>query len=451
MSQFVEKTQAFLKQIERLNPSLNVFISVQAQSALEQARRVDDADRAGVSLGALHGMVISVKDNIDTAGVAATAGAEFLREHVPAQDAPVVQRLRDAGAIVIGKVNLAELAFGSRSYSAVGGQCRNPWNPSHIPGGSSGGSGASVAADMCEGSLGTDTGGSVRLPACFNGVSGLRPTHGRIPIRGVQPVSEHNDTVGPLARSVQDVARLYAVIAGYDALDATAADRPVEDVLPKMKDPISGLRIGIPRHHYFEALEAGVGEAVMAAARLLQQHGAVLVEVDVPLARDAHFHTSRAVYADVCHVYHDRLLNAPETITASVVERMREGFKTTGVQYAEAMAFRDQLRLGFREIFGQVDVMLSPTAPVGAPVIEDNASLLEATKAATRNTYAGAFASLPGLSIPCGFTERELPIGLQLEASWWNEATLLQLGAAYQGLTQYHEARAPMVSGAPAA
>lgn len=444
MPSFVEKTQACLAQIEAFNPVLNAFISVQKEQALAQAERADAAQAAGESLGPLHGMVISVKDNISTAGIATTAGAAFLRDYVPTEDAPVVARLREAGAILVGKVNLAELAFGSRSYSAVGGQCRNPWNPEHIPGGSSGGSGASVAADMCEGSLGTDTGGSVRLPACFNGVSGLRPTHGRIPIRGVQPLSEHNDTVGPLARSVQDVARIYSVIAGYDAQDITTADRPLGDVLASLEQPIAGLRIGIPRQHYFEDLEAGVGEAVMAAAKLLESQGAVLVNVDVPLSKIAHFHMSRAVYADACHVYGDRLHNAPQTITASVVERMIEGFKTTGVQYAEAMQFRNMLRLGLRNVFSNVDVMLTPTAPAGAPVIEDGANLLQATKAVTRNTYAGAFASLPGLSVPCGFTQKGLPIGLQLEAAWWNEATLFQLGAAYQRLTEFHLAKAPL-------
>ena len=446
MVTFVEKTQACLDQIETFNPQLNAFISVQQEQALEQARRVDAAEAAGTSLGPLHGMVISVKDNIGTAGIATTAGASFLRDYVPAEDAPVVTRLREAGAILIGKVNLAELAFGSRSYSAVGGQCRNPWNPLHIPGGSSGGSGASVAADMCEGSLGTDTGGSVRLPACFNGVSGLRPTHGRIPIRGVHPLSEHNDTVGPLARSVVDVAKIYAVIAGYDAQDITTQDHSVGDVLAALEKPVAGLRIGIPRQHYFDALEPGVGEAVMAAARLLESAGVVLVSVDVPLANVAHFHMSRAVYADACHVYGERLQNAPETITQSVVDRMVEGFKTTGVQYAEAMQFRNQLRLGFRKVFSEVDVMLTPTAPVGAPLIEDGANLLEATKAVTRNTYAGAFASLPGLSMPCGFTAQGLPIGLQLEAAWWNEAVLFQVGAAYQRMTDFHLAKAPMIA-----
>lgn len=445
MPTFVEKTQAYLDQIETFNASLNAFISVQKEQALEQAQRADAAQAAGTSLGPLHGMVISVKDNIATAGVATTAGAAFLRDYVPQEDAPVVSRLRAAGAILVGKVNLAELAFGSRSYSAVGGQCRNPWNPAHIPGGSSGGSGASVAADMCEGSLGTDTGGSVRLPACFNGVSGLRPTHGRIPIRGVQPLSEHNDTVGPLARSVEDVAKIFSVIAGYDAQDITTEDRPVADVLSCLHNPIVGLRIGIPRQHYFDDLEPSVGDAVMAAAKLLQSQGAVLVDVDVPLSKIAHFHMSRAVYADACNVYGDRLHNAVHTISSSVVDRMVEGFKTSGVQYAEALQFRNQLRLGFRNMFNQVDVMLSPTAPTGAPLIDDGNNLLEATKAATRNTYAGAFASLPGLSIPCGLTTKGLPIGLQFEAAWWNEAVLFQVGAAFQRVTDFHNARAPMV------
>ena len=220
----VEQTQAHLEQSERLNPRLNALIAIRRDQAIAQAQEADRIASRGESMGVLHGMTVSVKDNIDIAGEPTTAGAEFLRDNLAARDATVVQRLRQAGAILVSKANMAELAFGSRSYSAVGGQCRNPWNDRNIPGGSSGGSAVSVAADMCTGSLGTDTGGSVRLPSCYNGVSGLRPTLGRIPNTGVVPVSEHYDTVGPIARSVYDVARLFSVLAGYDAADGVSVD-----------------------------------------------------------------------------------------------------------------------------------------------------------------------------------------------------------------------------------
>jgi len=441
---FLTQAEAQLERAVRFNPQLNALIAITKADALESARRADAAAASGLSLGLLHGITLAVKDNIDTAGVATTAGAAFLRDRIPNADAPVVERLRRAGAVIIGKANMAEVAFGSRSFSAVGGQCRNPWNPDHSPGGSSGGSAVSVAAGMCTGSLGTDTGGSVRLPACFNGVSGLRPTSGRVPNRGVLPVSESNDTVGPLARRVQDVARIFAVIAGYDPGDPYSEDVPLDNFLPKLGDGIAGRKIGIPRNHYFTALGPGVGEAVMAAAQVLEAQGAILVDVDGPMAGEAHAQASRSIFSDACFTFHDRLLNDPGSFTPSVYERMRTGLAITGVEYAAAMAFRFRWKRSLRHLFDSIDLLLSPTAPTGAPPIEDGASLLEATKAVTQNTYAGAYASIPGLSLPCGFTPDGLPIGLQLEAAWWQEPLLLQAGVAYQAATGFHLEEPPV-------
>lgn len=437
-------TEAHLAQAERLNPKLNALIAIRREAALADARASDRRSARGET-GLLEGMTISVKDNIDIAGEATTAGARHLAANLARDDAPVVARLRKAGAVIMGKANMAELAFGSRSFSAIGGQCRNPWNLERIPGGSSGGSAVSVASDMCIGSLGTDTGGSVRLPACFNGVSGLRPTMGRVPIRGVVPLSEHNDTVGPIARSVDDVARIFAVVAGYDALDAASADVPLGNFLPTLHDGIAGRRIGIPRNHFFDQAEPAVVKAVMDGARVLEQAGAVLVDVEVPLAGEAHIHQSRAVFSDVCHVFMEQITSDPPTITASVLERMRHGLDVTGVQYAQSLAFRNRLRVAFRRLFANVDMLLSPTSPMAAPLIDDGAKLLDATRAVTRNTYVGAMGALPGLSVPCGFTPEGLPVGLQLEAGWWQEPLLFRAGIAFQQRTDFHLQKAPLV------
>ncbi|KQP14221.1 amidase [Pseudorhodoferax sp. Leaf267] len=445
MTTYSERTARQLEQARRHNPQLRAMISLDEAGAMGAAQQADAAQERGEWLGLLHGMTVSVKDNIDIAGQASSAGASFLADNIATADAPVVERLRKAGATIVGRANMAELAFGSRSLSTVGGQCRNPWNPERIPGGSSGGSAVSVAAGMCTGSLGTDTGGSVRLPASLNGVAGLRPTHGRIPIRGVVPVSEHNDSVGPLARRVTDVARLFAVLAGYDAADPTTVDLPVPHVLTTLNDGIAGRRIGIPRQHYFEQLEAGVGEAVMAAAHHLERAGAVLVDVDLPLAGEAHIHQTHAVFADVCHVFHQQLTHNPQAINAATYERMRNGLDFTAVQYAEAMAFRNRWRLQLRGVFAQVDMLLSPTTPAGAPLIEDGNNLLEATRAVTRNTYAGALAGIPGLSVPCGFTGLGMPIGVQLEAAQWQEPMLLQAGVELQRGTDFHLQQAAML------
>ncbi|WP_326543692.1 amidase [Pseudorhodoferax sp.] len=438
-----ERAEAQLDRAERLNPQLHALISIQRDTALAAA---DAADR-GERPGPLQGMTLSIKDNIDMAGLPTTAGADFLRDAVSAQDATVVARLRAAGAVFVGKANMAELAFGSRSYSAVGGQCRNPWNPARIPGGSSGGSAVSVAAGMCTASLGTDTGGSVRLPSAINGVTGLRATQGRIPSRGSLPVSAGHDTIGPIARDAAGVAAVFAVVAGHDPLDETSADAPLPDFLPQLHAGIAGRRIGIPRTHYFEQAEPAVVAAVQQAMRTLEALGARLVDVDLPMAADAHRHMSRMVFADICQLHLDRLQHQPQTITASVVERMRHGLDVTGLQYAEAVAFKRTWQQQLRELFGRVDLLLSPTTPTSAPPIEDGHNLLDATRAATRNTYAGAFGGIPGLSLPCGLSGEDLPIGLQLEAAWWQEPLLLQAGVAYQGRTHFHQLQPAMVAG----
>ncbi|WP_158741937.1 amidase [Acidisphaera sp. L21] len=433
-----DKLNAQIAQAEQHNPRLNALISIMAGPARSVAAALDAGDEPR---GLLHGMTIAVKDNIDVVGTATTAGASFRRDALPNSDAPVVERLRRAGAVIMGKANMAELAFGIRSRSTVGGQCRNPWAEDRIPGGSSGGSGAAVAAGFCDAALGSDTGGSVRLPAAFCGVSGLRPTSGRVPNRGSVPVSAALDTIGPLARRVEDVALIFAVTAGFDPADPYSVDQPLENFLPHLHDGIAGCRIGIPRNHYFNDCDPDVVTAVMAAAHTLEALGAILVEVDVPEAERVHAATSAAVFADACTIYGERLKNAPETVDLDIRTRMLTGLNVTGMQYAEAMAFKRHWMHTLRGLFGGIDMLLSPTAPVGAPPIEDGASLLNVTRDMTKNTYAGAFGALPGLSVPCGLTSAGLPIGLQLEAAWWAESLLLRAGCAFQGRTDFHRAR----------
>ncbi|MGY2492242.1 amidase [Cupriavidus sp. CP313] len=440
----VALTERQLAQAGRLNTQLNALISIRREHAIADARRADLALARGSSLGLLHGITFTIKDNIDIAGEPTSAGASFLAGNIAVADAPVVARLRRAGAVIIGKANMAELAFGSRSYSPVGGQCRNPWNPEYIPGGSSGGSAVSVATDMCIGSLGTDTGGSVRHPAAATGVSGLRPTVGRVPTRGVIPVDRHSDTVGPLARSVTDVARIFAVIAGFDADDPGSIDMPLSNFLPSIQDGIAGRRIGIPRNHYFENVEYEIAEAVMAAARRLEEAGAVLVDIEVPMVSEAHVHQSRASLAGIASVHFERMMAEPQTITAALLERMRHGLNVTGVEYAEAMTFASRFRAALRALFSHVDLLLSPTVRTSPALIEDGASLLNATNATTLNTYPGSLAGIPGLSIPCGFTSAGLPIGLQLEGPWWHEPLLFQAGVTFQQATDFHLHRPPL-------
>ena len=444
----VEATEACLANIERHNGAVNAMITPLPDSARTDADAADRAASDGRWLGLLHGMPVAVKDNIDTAGVRTTSGSLLFENNIPNRDAPVVSRLRAAGAVVVGKATMHELAFGVRSNNPIFGQCRNPWNLDHVPGGSSGGSGAAVAAEMCVGALGTDTGGSVRCPASMNGVTGLRPTHGGIPISGITPVSVSHDSVGPLARRVEDVARLFAVLCGYEAGDPQSREHRYENFLPALGQGVEGLRIGLPSHFYFDDLLPEVETAVRAAAGVFEGLGAELCEIDIEGAEDAHRWAATIIYAEMCARYGERVKNEPEMFSDQVRERITTGFDHTGADVARALIARDVWRRTMRNVFNGVDMVLVPTIPGEAPPIEDSRSLLAATHDATRFTYGGALAKIPGLSLPCGFTSAGLPIGGMLEAAWWNEPTLFRAGYAYQRVTDWHLRRAPLLDAA---
>lgn len=437
------RTLAGLARMHEHADALRAMITVDDSGALEAARRCDEAAARGSWQGLLHGMTLAVKDNIDTAGLRTTCGSRFFESRVPNHDAPVVERLRAAGAVILGKATLHEFAFGIRSNNPVAGQCRNPWDTSRIPGGSSGGSGVAVAMDMCQAALGSDTGGSVRLPSAFNGISGLRPTVGRVPNLGCMPVCPSQDVIGPMARSVADVARVFAVIAGPHPEDPSSVAAPLANFLPSLGDGVSGVRLGIPRNHYMDGADAEIARAVLDAAAHLESLGASVCEVDVPGAEEMHDHATVVIYADACAVHRDRLRDSPQTFDPDVLARMRVGLDYSGVDYAAALRAREQWKHRLWKVFQEVDVLLSPTVHTRVPPIEDNKSLLEATRDATRNTYAGAFGQLPGLSVPCGFTADGLPIGMQLEAAWWAEPLLLRVGYAYQQVTDWHLRRPP--------
>ena len=291
---------------------------------------------------------------------------------------------------------------------------------------------------MCAGALGSDTGGSVRLPASINGISGLRPTHGRVPNHASTPVSASFDTIGPMARSVADVARIFAVIAGYDNRDPWSIDKPLLNFLPSLNDGIEGTKIGLPRSFYLEKLNPDIEKLFHDASKVLEGLGAKLVEIDVPGASEMQAWATVLIYSDACAFHHDRLKNHKEKFSEQVYERMITGWSYTNVDYSNALHARELWQRDLARVFEEVDIILSPTLPTLIPPVEEEKSLLEATKDATRNTYAGAFGRLPGLSIPCGFTSDGLPAGLQLEASWWDEPLLLKVGSAFQRVTDWH-------------
>ena len=433
-----QKLETSLSRISALNPRFRAFATVDEAGARADAARVDRADADGAWLGLLHGMTIAVKDNIDTAGVRTAAGSALFADRVPGADAVVVERLRRAGAIIVGKAAMMELAFGVRSLDHVGGQVRNPWNPDRVPGGSSGGSAAAVALDLCDATLGSDTGGSIRVPAGFCGVVGMRPTHGLVSNRGSLPVSPSFDTIGPFARRVEDAARVLVAIAGHDRDDPLSVDHPIRRICCKSRairrvcgsgcraTSISTISIWRPR------------SAVLGVADMLAKAGATIVEIDVTGAEDAHRHATTIIYCDICAVHAEDIDRRRDLISTPVFERMIKGRDRTGVDYANALRFRETWRMTLRDVFAKVDVALFPTSPYPAPPIVEGAHLEVATAHATRFTYGGGLAGNPGLSLPCGFTRSGLPIGALLEAAWWNEAALVRVGKAWQSMTDWH-------------
>jgi aspartyl-tRNA(Asn)/glutamyl-tRNA(Gln) amidotransferase subunit A len=434
------RVEACLAAIGTWQSRVNAMVTVTEDAARAEAAAADRAASAGRWLGLLHGMPMVIKDNIDTAGVRTTSGSLFFKDHIPNRDATVVAKLKRAGAVIVGKCTMHEVAFGVRSYNPVTGQARNPYDLTRVPGGSSGGSGIAVATGMAEAALGTDTGGSIRLPAAICGITGLRPTSGRVSNRGCLPVSLSHDTIGPMATSALDCARIFAVVAGFDDQDLTSKARPLENFLPSIGEGIAGVRIGVPRNHYLEGCSPDVVSAFHAAIAKLESLGAKVVDVTVAGAEAIQGEASVMIFSDACQLHADRLGDEARW-GAMTLERLKSGLRYSGTDYARAMRTKEIWRQTLMHLFRDIDILASPTIVDDPPLIEDGQSLLEASQSVTRNTYCGSFAGMPGLSVPNGESRRGLPLALQLEAAWWDEPLLLRAGHAYQQATDWHHTR----------
>ena len=431
----VELTAACLERIERLEPTLNAFITVTADAALDAARRAERELRSGRDRGPLHGIPIALKDHFETAGVRTTAGSKILADHVPARDAAIVTRLTEAGAIGLGKTNLHEWAFGVTNDNPHFGPTRNPWDPDRIPGGSSGGSAAALAAGCCFGALGTDTGGSIRIPAALCGIVGLKPTYGRVGLRGVIPLAWSLDHAGPMARCVRDVALLLQTIAGYDPEDPTSADVPVDDYVGGLDGGAGGLRVGLAASTLDET-DAEVADGVRTAADMLPSLGVRVEEVALPRP-DLFAAPNPIIGADAAAYHRERLEQRPQDFGADVLERLRRGAAWSAVDYAIARRQEAELRSALESFFRGFDALLLPTTPISAPVRTGQDAL---AAAARLTTFTSPFnrAGVPALSVLCGFTAKGLPIGMQVVAAPWRESTLLRIGHAYEQATDWH-------------
>ncbi len=436
-----------LDNIDRFDQQVNAFIAVLSETALEEAQQADDNYAGGGGAGLLAGVPISVKDCIDVAGVRCTNGSLFFKDYVPERDALIVQRLRKAGAVIVGKTNLHEFAYGSTTQNPHYGPTRNPWDLTRIPSGSSGGAGASLAADMCVGAVGSDTGGSVRTPAAINGVTGLRPTMGSIPMTGsFTRICPAIDTVGPLGKSVDIVARMFTAMAGYDDDDIYSVRHSWSDAFQEMSSGIAGLRIGLPRHFFFDDLEPGIGDAVEEAATQMGQLGAVISEIELEGADSAQQDVMPMVWADAYEYHRERVEDAPELFGQDVRDRILLGRDISGRDYAAALRARERWNRVVDRALQEVDVILTPTTPRVAPSIEASSDMLATTHHLTRFTYLFSWSGLPGLSIPCGFTANELPIGVLLNGRPYEEGVLFRIGSGYQANTDWHQRKPPLLS-----
>jgi len=439
----VELTELFLRRIERENPALNAFLTVTAEPALAAARRAEKqllrprSSRREQS--ALLGVPITLKDNIWTRGIRSTAGSKILRDFVPSEDSTVARKLARAGAILLGKTNLNEFAYGITGSNAHYGPVHNPWALDRISGGSSAGSAAAIAAGLCAASVGTDTGGSIRVPSALCATVGLKPTFGRVSVFGAMPLAPSLDHIGPLARSVADAAILLALIAGRDPLDPTSSPRPVEDYRGALKKPLRKFRLGRPREHYWEKLDAEVRRAADAAVRDMEKRGAVVREVSLPHLKESLDAATDVSLAEALHV-HEAAGYFPSRAAEygeEVRQRIDAGGKVPAHRYLAGFDVRNRMLAEFDAAFQDVDAIVAPTVPMPAPLIGAESVPIDGEQIGVRPALVGHsrpanFTGLPAISIPCGFTRDGLPVGLQLIGRAFDEATLLRIAFSYE-------------------
>jgi aspartyl-tRNA(Asn)/glutamyl-tRNA(Gln) amidotransferase subunit A len=440
----VELTNACLTRIARLNPRLNAFITVTADQAIADAKAADLDIANGRWRGPLHGIPVGLKDLFDTAGVRTTAGSAIFADRVPMEDAEVVRRLKAAGAVIVGKLNMHEFAYGDTSAQSHFGPVRNPWNLDRVAGGSSGGSAAAVAAGLCYGALGSDTGGSIREPSAYCGIVGLKPTYGLVSTRGVVPLSWSLDHVGPMCRRVTDAALMLQPIAGYDALDINSVNAPPTNYLKGMEQKVSSLRIGIPRAVFYDSLDSEIAQAINEASRVLRGLTASTRDVELPS-----YKTMPIVGAEAYTFHAPYFTKTPQLYQPMTRRRLEGGATVTATAYIEGRRELARLRRVVNDVFSTVDVLVTPTTPILPPTVEEAVAdpgtpPPGGVAPSLRNTQPFDIYGLPSISIPCGFTRSGLPIGLEISGPRLGESVVLALARAYENATEWHKRMPPI-------
>lgn len=438
-----ELSAACLRQIERLNPTLNAFITVMRPDGSGQGAPLKTGRSRNLQRhlkGELAGIPIAVKDLFEVEDILTTGGSKIFEDYLPRQDAHVISKLKAAGAAILGKTNMHEIALGVTGANPHYGACRNPWDMTRVTGGSSSGSAAAVAAGMCLGGLGTDTGGSIRIPAALCGVVGLKPTYGRVSLRGVIPLAWNLDHAGPMARTVWDVALLLQVIAGYDPLDPACVNLPVDDYLETIDGGVQGWRVALADGEYSADSDVEVLAAVEEAAKVFEQSGAVVTKADVSFLGEASLANGLMVQAEAAAYHRQHLAEHPDWFGEDVRQRLQTGAAYSSTEYALARRTQVEMRRKLENIFADYDILLTPTTSIPAPPLEGTDAVGQARRL-TRFTAPFNLTGLPALSLPCGFTSSGLPIGLQIIGRAWEEARVLQAGHSYEQATEWHTRR----------
>ena len=445
----VEVVRAHLDRIDVTEPILNSFISPPGDEALEAARLAEREIGQGRYRGPLHGIPVGLKDLFYVKGQRNTSGSKIFDSFVPTYDGTVAARLKEAGAILMGKLNLHQFAFGPTGLNADYGNMHNPWDPSRLAGGSSGGSGSATAAGQCVIALGTDTGGSIRIPSALCGLAGIKPTYGRVSRYGLVPLAWSLDHPGPMGRTVEDCALAMNVLAGYDSRDPSSSREPVPDYRGSLTGDIKGLRIGVPKEYWTLPADAGVKELVMGALEVISGLGAEVTEISWPMVHQSGTISTTIMYAEAAAYHRELLLRRSNDYDPSVRWRLEVGMFISASDYLRATRARTIYTQEAWRLFQEVDLVAGPTEPIVAPFIDDVDSVkIEGGIANTIGTltqYCRPFnlTGFPALTVPCGFLNG-LPVGLQLAGRPFDEATVLNAGFSYQEATDWHTFRPPI-------
>jgi len=445
----VEVIQAHLDRIQETEPVLNSFITLLPEEALAAAKRAETDIQAGRSRGTLHGIPVALKDLYNTAGVRTTSGSRIFDNFIPQQDCTVAARFNQAGAILLGKLNMHQFAYGPTGENPDYGHMHNPWDPEMVTGGSSGGSGSATAAGQCTITTGSDTGGSIRIPAALCGIVGLKPTYGLVSRYGLTPLAWSMDHPGPMTRTVEDAAMAMNAIAGYDPKDVASAKVEVPDYTESLTGDVRGLRIGVPKEFFEAPLDPQIAQAVRDAIALLESMGAQVREVDFPLFNDSQAISTAMLMAEASAYHKDLLAKDGDKLYPPVRLRLEAGLFITAADYLRAQQGRAIFNQQARDLLKEVDLLAGPTEPVTAPLlladhVQAGEHSIGTTSALTQYTRPYNITGFPAISIPCGFSDSGMPMALQLCGRPFDEPTVLRAAHAYQQATEWHKRRPPL-------